>query len=382
MGGGKILIHFIRLILFIAFLHFAWPIVQDQIDAPALDKTIHELQATLNTLQNSQEIEKHLSTFKDKLQPLLDQLGSSVDHTPLPKPEKTLEKVELETPQQLFSILNIELGQSKEEVELHLGKPQRVTLNEYHMNWSTYHTNYQHFVMVLYDQNNQAAGLYTNQDLIASTTGLQLESSKTDVRLKLGTPMTKIKKGMIYYQLEDKSDFDVFLHENVYITIFYDKHKKDTVTSIQLIHREIEQKKTDIYPTVSPELKEGFEYQLFDLTNASRINHQLPILTWDEHVRKTARKHSSDMAINNYFNHTNLEGESPFDRLQEDEVTFHTAGENLAYGQFSSIFAHEGLMNSIGHRKNILQRDFEYLGVGVAFNQASHPYFTQNFFAN
>jgi uncharacterized protein YkwD len=381
MGGGKILIHFIRLILFIAFLHFAWPIVQDQIDAPVLDKTIQELQATLHTLQNSQEIEKHLSTLKDNLQPVLDQLGLSVDHAPLPKHKEPLEKVELETPKQLFSIFNIELGQSKEEVELHLGKPQRLTLNEYDTNWSTYHTNYQHFVMVLYDQNNKAAGLYTNQDLIASTTGLQLGSSKTDVRQKLGTPMTKLKKGMIYYQLEEKSDFDVFLHENVYITMFYDKHKNDTVTSIQLIHEDIEQKKKDIYPMISHELKEGFEYQLFDLTNASRVNHQLPILTWDEHVRKTARKHSSDMAINNYFNHTNLEGESPFDRLQEDEVTFHTAGENLAYGQFSSIFAHEGLMKSIGHRKNILQRDFEYLGVGVAFNQASHPYFTQNFFA-
>jgi uncharacterized protein YkwD/outer membrane protein assembly factor BamE (lipoprotein component of BamABCDE complex) len=381
MGGGKILIHLIRLILLIAVLHFTWPIVQDQIDAPVLDKTIHELQATLNTLQNSHEIEKHLSTLKDNLQPLLDQLGSSVDHAPLPKHEEPLEKVELETPKQLFSIFNIELGQTKEDIELHLGKPQRVTLNEYETNWYTYHTNYQHFLMVLYDPNNKAAGLYTNQDLIASTTGLQLGSSKSDVRLKLGNPMTKLKKGMIYYQLEEKSDFDVFIHENVYITMFYDKHKKDTVTSIQLIHKDIEQKKSDIYPTVSPELKEGFEFQLFDLTNASRVNHQLPILTWDEHVRKTARKHSSDMAINNYFNHTNLEGESPFDRLQEDEVTFHAAGENLAYGQFSSIFAHEGLMNSMGHRKNILQRDFEYLGVGVAFNQASHPYFTQNFFA-
>jgi uncharacterized protein YkwD len=88
------------------------------------------------------------------------------------------------------------------------------------------------------------------------------------------------------------------------------------------------------------------------------------------------------MALNQYFNHTNLEGESPFDRLEEDQVSFQMAGENLAYGQFSSIFAHEGLMNSIGHRKNILQKDFEYLGVGVDFNQASQPYFTENFFAN
>ena len=38
-------------------------------------------------------------------------------------------------------------------------------------------------------------------------------------------------------------------------------------------------------------------------------------------------------------------------------------------------------MNSKGHRENILQPDFQYLGVGVAFNSESHPYYTQNFYA-
>jgi uncharacterized protein YkwD len=68
--------------------------------------------------------------------------------------------------------------------------------------------------------------------------------------------------------------------------------------------------------------------------------------------------------------------------MKDDDVRFHLAGENLAYGQFSSIFAHEGLMNSLGHRKNILREEYEYLGVGVAFNNESQPYYTQNFFAN
>lgn len=371
----------LKLILFILLINFSWPIIRDQLDAPQLTKSVDEFQGTLNAIQNNQDVQTRLSTFNEKLQILFGQLGLFVEDTPLKKNEKQLEKVKLETPDQLFSIYNIELGQKREEIEIQLGKPQRETLNEYETNWATYHNKYQHFLMVLYDKNNRAAGLYTNQDLIASTTGLKFGSTKEDVHLKLGNPLTKIQKGMIFYQLQEKSDYDVFLHDNVYITIFYDKHKNKTVTSIQLIQKDIEQKKADIYPIVSAELKEGFEYQLFDLTNASRVNHQLPILTWDKHVRGTARKHSSDMAQNQYFSHTNLEGESPFDRLDNDQINFHMAGENLAYGQFSSIFAHEGLMNSMGHRKNILQKDFEYLGVGVAFNQASQPYFTQNFFA-
>jgi uncharacterized protein YkwD len=75
-----------------------------------------------------------------------------------------------------------------------------------------------------------------------------------------------------------------------------------------------------------------------------------------------------------------LAGQSPFDRMGEDGITFFVAGENLAYGQYNSIFAHEGLMNSAGHRENIVKPDFGYLGIGVAFNGEFQPYYTENFF--
>ena len=48
------------------------------------------------------------------------------------------------------------------------------------------------------------------------------------------------------------------------------------------------------------------------------------------------------MVKQNYFDHNNLDGESPFDRLKDDDIDFNVAGENLAYGQQNSIFAHEG----------------------------------------
>ena len=70
------------------------------------------------------------------------------------------------------------------------------------------------------------------------------------------------------------------------------------------------------------------------------------------------------------------------DRLIEDEISFTMAGENLAYGQLSSIFAHQGLLNSAGHRENILQPKFTHLAVGVDFNVNSEPFYTENFLAN
>ena len=223
---------------------------------------------------------------------------------------------------------------------------------------------------------------FTNQDLITSSREIKIGSSKQLVQNQLGTPKTTLRKNSINYQINNNETYDVFQINNSYVTIFYDKHENNTITAIQIINKEMEQSKDALYTKPSPQLKEGFEYQLFDLTNATRVKHGLSILNWDEKASKTAQKHSLDMAENQYFSHINLHGQSLFDRMKEDNISFITAGENLAYGQFSSIFAHEGLMNSLGHRKNILQKGYKRLGVGVAFNNESQPYYTENFYSD
>lgn len=91
---------------------------------------------------------------------------------------------------------------------------------------------------------------------------------------------------------------------------------------------------------------------------------------------ETARKHSQDMAENRYFDHIALDGSSPFDRMQEDGISFTAAGENLAFGQASSIYAHQGLMNSEGHRATILTEGYDYLGIGIAIDTSEQPYYT------
>jgi uncharacterized protein YkwD len=379
------MVRLLAIISFILLFYFSLPVIDKQLENTDIQQTVDSVQSELNVMNNP-EVMGTLNSFYEKVQQLMKQLGVQLEELPLTKegPQPTeREKVELTPPtEQVFSINNIELGNTKEDIDHNLGKANRSSLNEYGTNWQAYHEDYHNFFMVMYDDSNKAAGLFTNQDLIASTNGIKIGSSKETVRAKLGEPITKIQKGFTVYQLQENSDNDVFLLDGTYVTIFYDKHEENTVTAMQLVSKDFEQQKTDFYTKATTALKEGFEYQLFDLTNAARVQHQLPILTWDEHVRGTARKHSTDMAVNNYFDHTNLEGESPFDRMKEDDVRFHLAGENLAYGQFSSIFAHEGLMNSLGHRKNILREDYEYLGVGVAFNDESQPYYTQNFFAN
>ncbi|WP_172840534.1 CAP domain-containing protein [Virgibacillus phasianinus] len=319
----------------------------------------------------------------DNLTQQLDSLFKSPDNLPPGSKGTDIETPKLSAPEDhLFSIHNIELGQSKAKVEQKIGKPKRTSKNEYGVSWAAYHENYHNFIMVAYDKNNMVRGLFTNQDLIASAKGVKLGSSKQSVRDHLGTPESAIRKGLVNYQINSNGEYDVFRLDNSFVTVFYDKHANNTVTAIQIINKDLEQNKDGFYTEPSKSLREGFEYQLFDLTNATRVKHGLSILKWDDHVSETARNHSLDMAENQYFAHTNPQGQSPFDRMKEDNISFITAGENLAYGQFSSIFAHEGLMNSLGHRKNILRENYKYLGVGVAFNNESQPYYTEDFYSN
>ncbi|MEY9868811.1 uncharacterized protein YkwD [Peribacillus sp. B2I2] len=336
----------------------------------------------VRTFINGPEVSTALEKLNAGVSNLISSLKETLDTASekVPQESEKVKKPALEAPADAsFSVRNIEIGDTKDAVEKLAGEAKRNTRNEYGVDWFAYHENYQNFFMVAYDTNNKVVGLYTNQDLISSKEGIKRGTPKDSVTGKLGEPVTKLLKGNVYYQIRSDGEYDMFEMDKSYVTIFYDKHEKNTVTSIQIIDANLEKQKSSYFAEASPGLKKGFEYQLFDLTNASRVNHDLSVLSWDKQVKVTAQDHSKDMAVNQYFNHTNLEGESPFDRMEDDKINFRMAGENLAAGQNSSIFAHEGLMNSIGHRENKLQKDFQSLGVGVAFDGEEKPYYTENY---
>ena len=65
-----------------------------------------------------------------------------------------------------------------------------------------------------------------------------------------------------------------------------------------------------------------------------------------------------------YFSHYTPEGKDPFERMKDGHVDYRTAGENLALAPTLQI-AHTGLMNSPGHRANILNPNFGRVGIGI-----------------
>lgn len=111
-------------------------------------------------------------------------------------------------------------------------------------------------------------------------------------------------------------------------------------------------------------VREDLEEKMLELVNEERIKEGLSPLIADTALRAVARAHSRDMFARGYFAHITPDGKSPFDRIREARITFITAGENLALAQTIPI-AHQGLMNSPGHRANILRSSFGRVGIGV-----------------
>lgn len=122
------------------------------------------------------------------------------------------------------------------------------------------------------------------------------------------------------------------------------------------------------------------ERQMLDLVNEERQSVGLRPLVWDDRLLPVARQHSEEMFRLKYFSHQSPVSGSPFDRLRAAGISYTRAGENLAYAQSVSV-AHRGLMQSPGHRENILRPEFTHIAVGVI---SAGPYgrmFTQVFLA-
>lgn len=367
------------ILLLIVLLFFTRPVweasVEEYIDLGFLDS----VDEVIGNVTADADVSKALDEAKYFTARISHQLQAMVTESSVALPE-AVAKPELSDTDSMVAVHNVTLGMTKEEAQQKLGLPLRLMENEYGTDWHSYHQDYQNYVLLSYDDNGEVNGMFTNQDLISSAKGLSMDSTKAQVRELFGTPLTSLQKGRVQYILDSRDEYDLFETADAYTTVFYDVHEGDTVTGVQVIDKELEEQRSEIYAEPSPEVKEGYEFLLFELTNSARIQRELPLLKWDDKTMETARAHSQEMADERYFSHTNPDGQSPFDRMKEDGITFFIAGENLAYGQYSAVFAHEGLMNSMGHRENIVKPDFGYLGVGVAFNSDQQPYFTANFF--
>lgn len=120
----------------------------------------------------------------------------------------------------------------------------------------------------------------------------------------------------------------------------------------------------------------AFEQQVVNLTNQERAKYGLAALKVDPTLSKMAHEKARDMSANNYFSHTSPTYGSPFDMMKKFGITYNCAGENIAMGQQTPQEVVNAWMNSAGHRANILNPNYNYIGVGYV---AQGNYWVQDF---
>jgi len=120
------------------------------------------------------------------------------------------------------------------------------------------------------------------------------------------------------------------------------------------------------------------EEKMLVLVNNERKKVGAPALEGDSALTEVARSHCRDMFTRGYFSHYTPDGKSPFDRMSEGDVEFQYAGENLALAPNTSL-AMKGLMNSPGHKANILSKNFGKVGIGVIDGGIYGEMFCQEF---
>jgi uncharacterized protein YkwD len=182
-------------------------------------------------------------------------------------------------------------------------------------------------------------------------------------------------------QAQDSSLAYKFTNQTKWIENKLRPHVSDmlnTTAGVLTIHPETNKLIKLPFKVSSPIVRPDLERKMLELVNMERAKRNLKPLKPDPQLREVARSHSRDMFKRGYFSHFSIEGKDPFDRIRKAKIPFLAAGENLALSPNLKI-AHQGLMESPGHKANILHPAFGRVGIGILDGGTYGIMVTQNF---
>lgn len=102
------------------------------------------------------------------------------------------------------------------------------------------------------------------------------------------------------------------------------------------------------------------------LTNQSREQYGLKDLVYNSLLAKAAQTKADDMLARGYFSHNTPDGRTPWSFIVAAGYNYLMAGENLAVNFTEAENVETAWMNSPGHRANILNKNFEEIGIGIS----------------
>ena len=121
------------------------------------------------------------------------------------------------------------------------------------------------------------------------------------------------------------------------------------------------------------------EDRAIKLLNKARLSQGIGALSCAPAGRVAARDHSQDMCKRNYFSHTSPDGHGVSWRLNRAKAKFSSAGENIARGYWKAEGVHQGWITSPGHRSNMLNPQWNRVGIARVTCGGANPTWTQVF---
>lgn len=121
----------------------------------------------------------------------------------------------------------------------------------------------------------------------------------------------------------------------------------------------------------------SYAIQILNLVNAERAKAGLSALKLDADITAAANVRAKE--ITQSFSHTRPDGSSFSSVLTQQGISYRRSGENIAWGQKTPEQVMSGWMHSDGHRANILNANFENIGIGYYQDENGVNYWVQLF---
>lgn len=255
----------------------------------------------------------------------------------------------------LNRVLNkeINIGENLGNIIDKLGQPDRKDDSEQGFTWYIYNSDLKNYFQV---------GIHDNKVVAFSSNSTNWEYDG----FKIGEKHDKLTSSSY---LLDKDKYSA--------TILSDQNENNIVSTILIVSEGFS---TSDY---TEKVLQGLSLQLHDLINVYRVRNEVEPLKLDNQLTGLAKYHTLDMATNGFFSHKSSNGDSFSTRAQNILGGSFTIAENISTGYLNSIDSANGLYNSPGHRKNILNKNYSFSGTHVAYGiKDKTTYYTHNFSAD
>lgn len=283
------------------------------------------------------------------------------------------------------------VGKGTDELLAEFGEPKRRDLSSYGYTWWVYTNNQTQYIQFGVKDDKVQTIYATGKDISIEPLTIGETYDNVSTELQFAEEITYRKGISAYTFFLDEEDLQmrplVKLSDNVYAQVYFDTFT-NKLSSVRVLTGDVLllQRPYGLryrgglpdLPSLTDEdwvkVENGMEQQIFDITNVIRNNFDVNTLLWEEKVSEVAFAHSKDMSDSNYFSHYSPDGDGLKERLENKEIYYFAAGENIAAQYVDAPAAVEGWLNSKGHREALLHEDYTHLGVGVY-----RLYYTQNF---